>query len=233
MPRSTSCGVPGDFQGVPAAHEAGQLHHRRGAEEDGADRGLDRIPRYNGNIPFENGFLSEMLQQHGYNTYAVGKWHLTPADQIRRPGPTTAGRWAAASSVTTAFWAARRTSTIPDLVYDNHQVEAAEDARGGLPPDRGPGGQGDQLHRRRQAGGADKPFFMYFCPGAMHAPHHVPKEWADKYKGQFDDGWDATAKRCFAAEGAGHHPGRCRAVPPRPGCPSGTRFRRTRGSMPA
>jgi arylsulfatase len=41
----------------------------------------------------------------------------------------------------------------------------------------------------------DKPFFVYFAPGAMHAPHHVPKEWADKYKDQFDDGWDAYREK--------------------------------------
>ena len=46
----------------------------------------------------------------------------------------------------------------------------------------------------------NKPFFMYFCPGAAHAPHHVPKEWADKYKGQFDDGWDAYREKTFARQ---------------------------------
>ena len=46
----------------------------------------------------------------------------------------------------------------------------------------------------------DKPFFMYFAPGATHAPHHVPKEWADKYAGQFDDGWDAQRERIFARQ---------------------------------
>jgi arylsulfatase len=46
----------------------------------------------------------------------------------------------------------------------------------------------------------DKPFFMYFCTGAMHAPHHVPKAWADRYKGQFDDGWDAYRERVFRTQ---------------------------------
>ena len=46
----------------------------------------------------------------------------------------------------------------------------------------------------------DKPFFMYFAPGATHAPHHVPKEWADKYAGRFDDGWDALRERTFARQ---------------------------------
>ena len=46
----------------------------------------------------------------------------------------------------------------------------------------------------------DKPFFMYFAPGATHAPHHVPTEWSDKYKGAFDDGWDALRGRTFAKQ---------------------------------
>ena len=57
-----------------------------------------RVPGSNGNIPFENGFLSEILLQQGYNTYAIGKWHLTPWIKFRLPGPTSVGRWAAASS---------------------------------------------------------------------------------------------------------------------------------------
>ena len=54
--------------------------------------------------------------------------------------------------------------------------------------------------RQQKALMADKPFFVYFAPGAAHAPHHVPKEWADRYKGQFDDGWDALRERTFARQ---------------------------------
>ncbi|NIP67881.1 MAG: sulfatase-like hydrolase/transferase, partial [Planctomycetales bacterium] len=46
----------------------------------------------------------------------------------------------------------------------------------------------------------NKPFFLYFATGAMHAPHHVPKEWADKYQGMFDDGWDAYREKVFAKQ---------------------------------
>ncbi len=64
----------------------------------------------------------------------------------------------------------------------------------------------------------NKPFFMYFCPGAMHAPHHVPKEWADKYKGKFDAGWDAYREQVFAKQKKTGHRARrtrrCRATIP-------------------
>src|SRR4029079_13612900 len=54
--------------------------------------------------------------------------------------------------------------------------------------------------RQQKALMPDRPFFVYFAPGATHAPHHVPKEWADKYAGQFDDGWDAQRERTFARQ---------------------------------
>ena len=61
----------------------------------------------------------------------------------------------------------------------------------------------------------DRPFFVYFAPGATHAPHHVPKEWVDKYAGRFADGWDVQRERTFARQKElGVDPGRRRAHPP-------------------
>ena len=66
----------------------------------------------------------------------------------------------------------------------------------------------------------DKPFFIYFAPGATHAPHHVPKDWADQYAGEFDQGWDARARGDLRpAEGAGGHPGGRGAHRAQPGHP--------------
>ena len=70
-------------------------------------------PGYNGVIPFENGFLSEMLLEHGYSTFMVGKYHLTPSNQETGAGPLTGGRWAAGSSVSTVSWAVTPASGIP------------------------------------------------------------------------------------------------------------------------
>ncbi len=61
--------------------------------------------------------------------------------------------------------------------------------------------------RQQKALTPDKPFFMYFAPGATHAPHHVPAEWSDKYKGKFDEGWDVLREQILAqAEGTGRRP---------------------------
>ena len=74
-------------------------------------------------------------------------------------------------------------------------------ARREIPPDRRHGRQGARLAAsRHQAFAPDKPFFMYWAPGAAHGPHHIFKEWADKYKGKFDDGWDAYRERVFARQ---------------------------------
>ena len=179
--------------------------------------GSTGYPGGNGNIPFENGFLSEILLQHGYNTYALGKWHLTPADQISAAGPYD--RWPLGRGFERyyGFLGGDTHQYYPDLVYDNHTRRAAEDAGGGLPPDRGPGGQGDQLHRRLQAGRAEQAVLHVLLPRRRCTRRTTcPKEWADKYKGKFDDGWDAYREKVFEQpEGAGHRPPGRRALAPR------------------
>jgi len=162
--------------------------------------GSTGYPGGNGNIPFENGMLSEMLLQHGYNTDAIGKWHLTPADQISAAGPYD--RWPLGRGFERfyGFLGGDTHQYYPELVYDNHSVEPE------TPPEEGYHLTEDLVDKAMsfiadsKQVAPDKPFFMYFCPGAMHAPHHVPKEWADRYKGKFDDGWDAYREKTFARQ---------------------------------
>ncbi len=157
-------------------------------------------PGYDGYIPHENGFLSEMLLEHGYNTYAVGKWHLTPADQISAAGPYD--RWPLGRGFERyyGFLGGDTHQYYPDLTYDNHRVEPPKTPEEGyhLTEDLADTAIGFIADSKQVA--PDKPFFMYFCTGAMHAPHHVPKEWADKYAGQFDDGWEAYREKTFARQ---------------------------------
>lgn len=157
-------------------------------------------PGANGAIPFENGFLSEILLGQGYNTYALGKWHLTPAEQISAAGPYD--RWPLGRGFERyyGFLGGDTSQYYPDLVYDNRQVEPAKTPEEGyhLTPDlvdKAIGFIGDSKQLA-----PDKPFFLYFATGAMHAPHHVPKDWADRYKGKFDDGWDAYREKVFARQ---------------------------------
>lgn len=164
--------------------------------------GSTGFPGGNGNIPFENGMLSEMLQQQGYNTFALGKWHLTPADQASAAGPYD--RWPLGRGFERyyGFMGGDTHQYYPELVYDNHSVEPEKT------PEEGYHLTEDLLDRAisfiadSKQVAPDKPFFLYFCPGAMHAPHHVRPEWADQYKGAFDDGWDAYRERTFARQKA-------------------------------
>ncbi|RKH10339.1 arylsulfatase [Corallococcus sp. CA047B] len=154
-------------------------------------------PGYNGTIPFENGLLSEMLMEAGYNTYAIGKWHLAPAEQTSAAGPYS--RWPLGRGFERfyGFLGGDTHQYYPDLIHDNHAIRAPATPEEGyhLTPDLVEKAI-DCIADTKQVA-PDKPFFLYFATGAMHAPHHVPKEWADRYKGQFDDGWDAYRQKVF------------------------------------
>jgi arylsulfatase A-like enzyme len=159
--------------------------------------GSTGFPGANGNIPFENGFLSEILQGHGYNTYAIGKWHLTPAEQVSAAGPHD--RWPLGRGFDRyyGFLGGDTHQYYPDLVYDNHQVDPPKTPQQGYHLTVDLVDRAIEFIADAKQIAPDKPFFLYFATGANHAPHHVPKEWADKYKGKFDDGWDAYRDKVF------------------------------------
>lgn len=164
--------------------------------------GSTGYPGSNGYIPHENGLLSEILLQQGYNTYAIGKWHLTPADQMSAAGPYD--RWPLGRGFERfyGFLGGETHQYYPELVRDNTQVEPPKT------PDEGYHVTEDLVDNAirfvadAKQVAPNKPFFLYFCTGAMHAPHHVRKEWSDKYKGKFDDGWDAYREGTFARQKA-------------------------------
>lgn len=157
-------------------------------------------PGYDGVMPFENGLLSEMLLEHGYNTFMVGKWHLTPSNQETAAGPYT--RWPLARGFERfyGFLGGDTSQWYPDLVYDNHQVDPPKTPEQGYHLTEDLIDKSIQFIADAKQVDPDKPFHLHLCFGATHAPHHVPKEWADKYTGQFDDGWDAYRERVFAAQ---------------------------------
>ena len=152
--------------------------------------GSTGFPGYTGDIPFENGFLSEILRQQGYNTYCLGKWHLTPAEQISAAGPYD--RWPVGRGFERyyGFLGGDTHQYYPDLVYDHHQIEPPKTPEEGYHVTEDLAEKAITFIADAKQVAPDKPFFMYWATGAMHAPHHVPKEWADKYKGKFDMGWE-------------------------------------------
>ncbi len=157
-------------------------------------------PGYNGVIPFENGMLSEMLVGHGYNTFMVGKWHLTPSNQETAIGPYD--RWPLARGFERfyGFLGGDTSQWYPDLVYDNHQVEPPATPEEGYHLSEDLVDKSIEFIADSKQIDPDKPFYLHLCFGATHAPHHAPKEWADKYAGKFDEGWDAYREQTFARQ---------------------------------
>ncbi|WP_137146875.1 arylsulfatase [Mycolicibacterium sp. CR10] len=159
--------------------------------------GSTGFPGSDGYIPFENGYLSEILKGVGYNTYCVGKWHLAPEETMTAAGPYD--RWPLGRGFERyyGFLGGDTHQYYPELVRDNSQTEPETTPEQGyhLTPDLVEKAKAMIADAKQVA--PNKPFFMYFAPGAMHSPHHVPKEWADKYAGKFDEGWDVYRERVF------------------------------------
>jgi arylsulfatase A-like enzyme len=176
----------------------GRNHHAN------AMAGINEIatgyPGYNGRVPFENGFLSEILLAHGYSTYLVGKYHLLPSEFESAVGPFD--RWPLGRGFERfyGFLGGDTSQWYPDLVYDNHQVEPPATPEQGYHLNADLADRAIKFLADAAQVAPDKPFYLHYCPGATHAPHHVPREWADRYAGQFDDGWDAYRERVFARQ---------------------------------
>jgi arylsulfatase A-like enzyme len=132
--------------------------------------------------------MAEVLRQNGYNTAAFGKYHETPPWEISIAGPQD--RWPTRSGFEKFYgFIGGETNQWAPLVYDGITiVETPEDPNYHFTTDMT--NQAISWVRFQQALAPDKPFFMYYAPGATHAPHHVPKAWIEKYKGKFNQGWD-------------------------------------------
>jgi arylsulfatase A-like enzyme len=162
--------------------------------------GSTGYPGSDGYIPFQNGFLSEMLLQQGYNTYCVGKWHLAPEETSSAAGPYD--RWPLGRGFERfyGFLGGDTHQYYPELVRDNTQVEPEKTPEDGYHLNIDLVEKAKAMIADAKQVAPNKPFFLYFALGAMHSPHHVPKEWADRYKGMFDDGWDAYREKVFARQ---------------------------------
>ncbi|MCX6247353.1 MAG: arylsulfatase [Bacteroidetes bacterium] len=132
--------------------------------------------------------MAEVLRQNGYNTAAFGKYHETPPWEISNSGPFD--RWPTRSGFEKFYgFIGGETNQWSPLIYDGSTlVETPKDPNYHFTTDMT--NQAISWVRYQQALSPEKPFFIYYAPGATHAPHHVPKVWAEKYKGKFDQGWD-------------------------------------------
>jgi arylsulfatase len=127
----------------------------------------------------------------------LGKWHLCPADELNMA--STKRNWPVGRGFERyyGFLGGETNQWYPDLIYDNHPVDQPKTPEEGYHLTIDLTDKAIEFIRDAKAVDPDKPFFMYFCPGACHAPHHIFKEWADKYKGKFDMGYDKYREIVF------------------------------------
>jgi len=143
------------------------------------------FPGYTGQLRPEDGTIAEYLRDAGYSTYALGKWHLTPDEEISDLGPFD--RWPSGKGFQHyfGFLGGAEDQYKPDLVEDNRHIK---------PDGRHFNAQMFDMAisyiDEQQRLNADKPFFMYIAPGATHSPHQSDKVWLDRFRGKFDAGWD-------------------------------------------
>jgi arylsulfatase A-like enzyme len=150
--------------------------------------GASGFPNASGTIPPENGMLSEILGERGWNTFMVGKWHLCPTVEMnlastRRNWPTGRGfeRWYGFLGAETSQW-------YPELTYDNHPVEQPKTPEEGYHFGEDITDKAIEFIMDAKAVAPEKPFFLYYAPGACHAPHHVPKGLDRKVSGPLRHG---------------------------------------------
>jgi len=144
--------------------------------------------------------LPEILGELGWNTYMVGKWHLCPTVEMnlastRRNWPTGRG-----FERFYGFLGAETNQWYPDLVYDNHPVEQPSLPEQGYHFTNDITDKALEFINDAKMIAPDKPYFLYYAPGAAHAPHQVPKEWIEKFKGRFDMGYEALREQTLARQ---------------------------------
>jgi arylsulfatase A-like enzyme len=156
------------------------------------------FPGNTGSRPNNVAPLAEMLRLNGYSTGFFGKNHETAAWEVSPSGPTD--RWPTRSGFDKFYgFIGGETNQWAPLLYDGlTQVELRKDSNYHFMTDMT--NQAIHWMRYQKSLTPDKPFFLYFAPGATHAPHHVPKEWIAKYKGQFDGGWDQLRDETLARQ---------------------------------
>jgi arylsulfatase len=149
------------------------------------------FPGSSGRFPDQVTTIAEVLRANGYSTFWLGKDHNVPEQDVA-PGASRT-QWPTQMGFDRyyGFLGGETNNWYPDLVEDNHFIEAPYGPEDGYHLSKDLADKAIQMLRDQNATNPSKPWYMWFNPGANHAPHHVAKEWADKYKGEFDDGYDA------------------------------------------
>jgi arylsulfatase len=177
----------------------GRNHHSVGM--GGITEMATGAPGYNSLLPNSCAPLARTLKLNGYSTAQIGKCHEVPVWQTSPMGPFDA--WPTGGGGFEYFYGfigGETNQWYPALYEGTTPVEPQKTPQEGYHLSEDLTTKAIKWIRQQKALMAHKPFFTYFAPGATHAPHHVPREWADKYKGQFDQGWDTLREETFARQ---------------------------------
>lgn len=150
--------------------------------------------------PKDKAPIPETLRLNGYSTAQFGKCHEVPAWEVSPVGPFDQWPTGSGFEYFYGFVGGEANQYYPGLYEGTTPVEPPRSPEQGYTLSEDLADHAITWVRQQKALTPDKPFFMYFAPGATHAPHHVPKKWSDRYKGQFDEGWDALREKILARQ---------------------------------
>lgn len=174
-----------------------------------------------GKVSKDAGMISEILLENGYNTFLSGKWHLAPYEDQTAAGPFDNWPLGRGFEQFYGFLGGGVSQFEPVLHQDNHEVKPPRTPEEGYHLTEDLTDKAIEYIRNQKAAAPDKPFFLYLAYGATHDPHHAPKAFIDKYKGRFDEGWDAIREQWFERQKRmGIVPADAELPPRNPGIPA-------------
>ena len=179
-----------------AALLTGRNHHAVGM--GGIPEASGGFPGYSAMLPKDAAPFPKVLKENGYSTAAIGKWHLTPEKEQGPAGPFD--HWPNGWGFD-YYWGflAPEASQFDTMIAENQKFIGVQEGKDGKPfyfPEAMTDQAIDWLHGVR-GHDSEKPWCLYYSTGCSHAPHHVWKEWSEKYKGRFDQGWDKLREETF------------------------------------
>ena len=151
----------------------------------------DGFPGAAGRLPAECATIGQVLQDNGYSTFWLGKNHNVPTEDTGAGGSKSEWPLQKGFDRFYGFLGGETNNWHPDLIEDNRSIDQPYSVKDGYHLSKDLADQALRMLRDQRNSNPSKPWFMWFCPGANHAPHHSPKDYADKYKGKFDDGYEA------------------------------------------
>ena len=172
----------------------GRNHHS--VHMGGITEIANSFPAYDSSIPLETATVAEILKQNGYSTSCFGKWHLTPSWEQNPAGPFD--RWPTGMGFDRFYGIlGAEASHWEPPVYDQTTPIEPYVGRDGYHLSEDLADRAIEWIHRQRVSAPDRPFFCYFAPPAVHAPHHVSEEWSNRFKGEFDSGWDKLREQIF------------------------------------